>query len=114
VFDHDAKYGFEVPSAIRSLKITPVRTSIGSPWQNGVAERWVGSCRRELLDHVIALNERHLKRLFSDYRSYYHEDRTHLGLEKQTPAGRARSLGNCQVICQQRLGGLHHRYDRAA
>src|SRR6202011_2839176 len=56
---HDAKYGFEVPSAIRSLKITPVRTSIGSPWQNGVAERWVGSCRRELLDHVIALNERH-------------------------------------------------------
>ncbi len=57
---------------------------------------------------------RHLKRLLSDYRSYYNEDRTHLGLEKQTPAGRASSLGNCQVICQQRLGGLHHRYDRAA
>jgi len=114
IFDHDAKYGFEVPSAIRSLKITPVRTSIGSPWQNGVAERWVGSCRRELLDHVITLNERHLRRLVSDYRSYYHEDRMHLGLEKQTPAGTARSLGNCQVICQQRLGGLHHRYDRAA
>ena len=114
VFDHDAKYGFEVPSAIRSLKITPVRTSIGSPWQNGVAERWVGSCRRELLDHVIALNERHLKRLLSAYGSYYHEDRTHLGLKKQTPAGRARSLGNRQVICQKRLGGLHHRYDRAA
>jgi transposase InsO family protein len=114
VFDHDAKYGFEVPSAIRSLKITPLRTSIGSPWQNGVAERWVGSCRRELLDHVIALNERHLRRLLSDYRSYYHEDRTHLGLEKQTPAGRVRSLDNCQVIRKQRLGGLHHRYDRAA
>jgi putative transposase len=114
VFDHDAKYGCEVPSAIRSLKITPVRTSIGSPWQNGVAERWVGSCRRELLDHVIALNERHLKRLLSDYGSYYHLDRTHLGLKKQTPAGRAHSLGNRKVICQKRLGGLHHRYDRAA
>jgi transposase InsO family protein len=114
VFDHDAKYGREVPAAIRSMKIGCVRTSIQSPWQNGVAERWVGSCRRELLDHVVALNERHLKRLLSDYRSYYHEDRTHLGLEKQTPAGRAHSLGNCQVTCQQRLGGLHHRYDRAA
>jgi hypothetical protein len=64
-----------------------------------------------LLDHVIALNQRHLKRLLSDYGSYYHEDRMHLGLKKQTPAGRARSLGNRQVTCQQRLGGLHHRYD---
>src|SRR5258708_5476772 len=70
------------------MKITPVHTSIGSPWQNGVAERWVGSCRRELLDNVIALNERHLKRLLSDYISYYHEDRTHLGLGKKTPSGR--------------------------
>ena len=114
VFDHDAKYGFAVPATIESMQIMPVRTSIGSPWQNGVAERWVGSCRRELLDHTIALNERHLKRLLSDYVSYYNEDRTHLGLEKQTPVGRARSLGNHQVICQSRLGGLHHRYDRAA
>jgi len=57
VFDHDPKYGFAVPATIESMQITPLRTSIGSPWQNGVAERWVGSCRRELLDHVIALNE---------------------------------------------------------
>jgi len=114
LFDHDAKYGFAVPSTIESMQITPVRTSIGSPWQNGVAERWVGSCRRELLDHVIALNERHLKRLVSDYVAYYHEDRTHLGLEKQTSAGRAGSHGNRPVICRQRLDGLHHRYDRAA
>jgi len=78
------------------------------------AERWLGSCRLDLLDHTIVLNERHLKRLLSDYVSYYNEDRTHLGLEKQTPTGRARSLGNHQVICQSRLGGLHHRYDRAA
>ena len=94
LFDHDAKYGLEVPASIRSLKMTPVRTSIQSPWQNGIAERWVGSCRRDLLDHVIALDERHLKRLLSEYVSYYHDDRTHLGLDKQTPAGRARSLEN--------------------
>ena len=52
LFDHDAKYGFQVPATIRSMNITAVRTSVGCPWQNGVAERWVGSCRRELLDHV--------------------------------------------------------------
>jgi transposase InsO family protein len=114
LFDHDAKYGLEVPSSMRPLKMTPVRTSIRSPWQNGVAERWVGSCRRDLLDHVIALDERHLKRLVSEYVSYYHDDRTHLGLDKQTPASRARSLENGTVICRQRVGGLHHRYDRAA
>src|ERR1019366_2448091 len=82
--------------------------------ENGVAERWVGSCRRDLLDHVIALDERHLKRLLSQYVSYYHDDRTHLGLDKQTPASRARSREKGTVICQQRVGGLHHRYDWAA
>ena len=65
-----------------------VRTSFRSPWQNGVAERWVGSCRRDLLDHVIPLNERHLKRLLSEYIRYYQLDRTHLGLEKDTPQTR--------------------------
>jgi putative transposase len=114
IFDHDAKYGLEVPAAIRSMKIGCVQTAIQNPWQNGIAERWVESCRRDLLDHVIALDERHLRRLLSQYVSYYHEDRTHLGLFKQTPAGRARSMAQGQVISQRRLGGLHHRYQRAA
>jgi putative transposase len=74
IFDRDGKYGAEVPAAVRSLRIKPVRTSFESPWQNGVAERWVESCRHDLLDHIIALNERHLKRLLSDYVRYYHED----------------------------------------
>jgi hypothetical protein len=56
------KYGLEVPSAVRSLRMSLVRTSFESPWQNGIAERWVGSCRRELLDHIIAVDERYLKR----------------------------------------------------
>jgi len=50
-----------------------------SPWQNGIAERWVGSVRRDLLDHVIVLNQRHLGRLMKNYIRYYHQDRTHLG-----------------------------------
>src|SRR6202162_6479741 len=67
IFDIDAKYGTEVPAAIRSMKIKSIRTSFESPWQNGVAERWVQSCRRDLLNHVIPLNDRHLMRLLSDY-----------------------------------------------
>jgi hypothetical protein len=114
IFDRDAKYGLEVPVAVRSLKMSPVRTSFESPWQNGVAERWVESCRRDLLNHVIAVNERHLKRLLSEYVRYYHEDRTHLGLRKGTPDYRIRSTASGRVLSQDRLGGLHHRYDRAA
>jgi len=108
IFDRDAKYGWEVPIAVRSIAIRPIRTSFQSPWQNGVAEWWVESCRRDLLDHIIAANERHLKR------RYYHEDRTHLGLNKETPVGRFRSTGQGAVVSQARLGSLHHRYDRAA
>jgi putative transposase len=92
----------------------PVRTSFESPWQNGVAERWVESCRRDLLDHIIAVNERHLKRLLSEYVRYYHEDRTHLGLRKETPENRIPSRGIGRVVSSARLGGLHHRYHRAA
>ena len=62
------------------MGITAVRTVVGCPWQNGVAERWVGNCRRELLDHVIAINESHLKRLLACYADYYHQDRTHCEL----------------------------------
>lgn len=114
LFDHDQKYGLEVLAAIRSLQIACVRTAVRSPWQNGVAERWVQSCRRDLLDHIIAVNEQHLKRLLADYICYYHHDRTHLGLGKQTPAGRVRCARRGCIVSHPRLGGLHHRYERAA
>lgn len=92
-------------------------TAFRSPWQNGVAERWVGSCRRDLLDHVIILNERHLKRLMSEYVCYYHEDRTHLGIAKDTPMGRPTAIGSAvesKIRSFPRLGGLPHRYAVAA
>jgi putative transposase len=114
ILDHDSKYGTEVPAAIRSMDIKAVRTAVGCPWQNGVAERWVGSCRRELLDHVIAISESHLKRLLFSYVEYYHEDRTHCGLQKQTPKKRRRCSGQGKVVAWPRVGGLHHRYERAA
>ena len=101
------------PAAVRPLRVNPLRTSFESPWQNGVAERWVGSCRRDLLDHIIAVDERHLKRRLSEYIRYYHEDRTHLGLGKGTPDGRTRTVASSHVLSHVRLGGLHHRYERA-
>jgi len=67
ILDRDTKFGAEVMSVLRSIGLKPKRTSRESPWQNGAAERWVGSCRRELLDHVIPLNKRHLRRLIRDY-----------------------------------------------
>ena len=116
IHDRDAKFGLEVTEAVKAVGLVSVRTSFRSPWQNGVAERWVGSCRRDLLDHVIALNEKHLKRLLSEYVRYYHEDRTHLGLSKQTPSNRLSTIPTeyFRVVSRPRVGGLHHRYDLAA
>jgi putative transposase len=117
VFDRGAQFNKEVIDTVKSFGIQPKRTSFRSPWQNGVAERWVGNCRRDLLDHVIVLNERHLKRLMTEYVRYYHEDRTHLALAKGTPSGRAveSSPGaGFKVVSMPRLGGLHHRYGLAA
>ena len=73
----------------------------------------MGSCRREILDHVIALNEQHLRRLVRDYVSYYHQDRIHDSLEKDTPNRRLverKPSSDAVVISKARLGGLHHRY----
>jgi transposase InsO family protein len=117
IFDRGACFNEEVVAAIKSFGIEPKRTSFQSPWQNGVGERFVGSCRRDLLDHVIVLNERHLKRLMNEFIHYYHEDRTHVGLAKQTPSGRKTAIGKdiCgKVVSLSKLGGLHHRYDLAA
>lgn len=89
------------------------RTSFESAWQNGVAGRFVGSVRRELLDHMIVLDDRHLRRLLSEYMTYHHSDRTHLGVGKDAPAGRdeeRRPAGLAVLHAQRRVGGLHHRY----
>jgi putative transposase len=74
IFDRDATFSAEIVETAETLGVKTVRTSIKSPWQNGIAERFIGSCRRDLLDHVIALDERHLKRLVAEYIRYYHDD----------------------------------------
>jgi putative transposase len=117
IFDRDSIFSAQVVATVKSFGIEPTRTAYRSPWQNGIAERWFGSVRRELLDHVVVFSEPHLRRLLRDYVAYYHDDRTHLGLDKQTPAMRQfveqRSLP-AAVVAHPRLDGLHHRYELAA
>ena len=117
IFDRGSSFYAEMIDAVKTFGVQPKRTSSRSPWQNGVAERWEGTCRRDLLDHLIILNVRHLKRLITNYTGYYHDDRTYLGLAKETPAGRKAgrtTRADCNVLSMPRLGGLHHRYDLAA
>jgi len=114
ILDGDAKFGQEVTELLTASGMQPTRISPASPWQNGVAERWIGSCRRELIDHLIVLNEAHLRRLIRDYISYYHTDRIHHVLEKDTPAMRpvsSKPNPSARLVSSPRIGGLHHRYD---
>jgi transposase InsO family protein len=113
IFDRDSIFSSLVKETIKSFGIETVRISFRSPWQNGVAERWIGSCRKELLNHVIVLNRRHLFRLLQEYVKYYNEDRTHYSLDKDPPCGRPvlkRNLDEDKVIALPRVGGLHHKY----
>ena len=91
LFDRDSKFSADGNATVKVLGWRPLRTAFRSPWQNGVAERWVGSVRRNLLDHIIPLHERHLRRPLAEYTRYYHDDRTHLGLAKHTPTRRTRA-----------------------
>lgn len=83
-----------LPDGAERAFFGPVRTSYRSSWLNGAAERWIGSCRRELLEHVVVFGERHLVRLVRSYISYYHEHRRHLHLDKDTPTARLVTRGH--------------------
>jgi putative transposase len=112
IYDNDALFSSVVTSAIKSFEIDPKRTAFRSPWQNGTAERFVGSVRRELLDHVVVLNEDHLRRLLREYVDYYIAERVHTMLQ-DSPAGRVvelRPSQDAKVAGIPRVGGLHHRY----
>lgn len=113
--DRDAIYGEKVKRRIRALGIEEVITAPRSPWQNAYVERVIGSIRRECLDHVIVLNERHLKRILRDYFNYYHISRTHLSLDKNPPEPRTvEPAASGNIVALPRVGGLHHRYTRIA
>ena len=109
--DRDGVYGTEVRQRLQALQIKEVLTAPQSPWQNGYAERLIGSIRRECLNHFVILSVRHLKRTLTAYLSYYHWTRTHLGLGKQCPVER-QVMDSGKIVATPELGGLHHRYER--
>ncbi len=113
LFDRDPLFG-AVKDYVRSLGIRPHLIGYRCPWQNGVVERFNGTLRRELLDHVIVRDEAHLHCLLKEFTRYYREDRTHLGLAKDTPRGRPhqpRPGPEARIASLPRPGGLHHRYE---
>lgn len=113
--DRDSIYGPMVIESLDFLDIEQIVTAPRSPWQNGYCERVIGTIRRECLDHLIILNERHLRRVLKEYLAYYHESRTHLGLDKDAPEQRpVQSPHEGPIISEPVLGGLHHRYYREA
>src|SRR5258705_8196416 len=109
--DRDVAYGEVFIRRLRSMGIRDRPTSPRSPWQNGYAERLIGSIRRECLDHVVVFGERHLRHVLLSYMKYHNEIRTHLSLEKEPPVSRpVERTGS--ILCRPVLGGLHHQYVR--
>jgi putative transposase len=113
--DRDAIYSMAFQHRLQNMGIEEVKIAPRSPWQNPYCERLIGSIRRDVLDHVIVLNDRHLKRLLTAYIAYYHRFRTHLSLAMDCPQPRAvqpPETGGVRVVPE--VGGLHHHYERQA
>jgi transposase InsO family protein len=109
--DRDASYGHAVTRRLATMGIRDHPIAARSPWQNGHAERLIGSIRRECLDHIVIFGEAHLRRILAAYAGYYNGVRTHLSLDKDSPGHRpVQRLG--QLAAQPVLGGLHHQYCR--
>ncbi len=109
--DRDCVYGAAVTHRLRTMGIRDKPIAPGSPWQNGFAERLIGSIRRECVDHVVVLGEAHLRRILTKYAAYYNGLRTHRSLNKDAPIHRAiQHMG--RIVSAPVLGGLHHHYCR--
>jgi len=113
--DRDSIYGNDFRQRVAGMQIEEVITTPQSPWQNAYAERVIGSIRRECLDHVIVLSEEHLRRILKNYFLYYNGSRPHQALEQNSPIPRTiESVRKSTIISIPEVGGLHHRYQRAA
>jgi hypothetical protein len=111
--DRDVKYGKLLGGKKNKFGVDEIVTAYRSPWQNGYCERVIGSIKRECLDHLIVLNENHLRCILNDYITYYNKYRTHLGINKDSPEGRpVQTEGKIDKIPV--VNGLHHVYFRQA
>jgi transposase InsO family protein len=98
--DRDQVYGQQFRHRVKGMGIDEVLTAPHSPWQNPFAERLIGSIRRECLNHVLVLGERHLRRILARYFEYYHQSRTHLALDKDAPDVRSVELSEAGRIME--------------
>jgi putative transposase len=113
--DRDRVYGQHFRHRLKGMKIEEVLTAPRSPWQNPFAERLIGSIRRECLNHVLVLGDRHLRHILTRYFVYYHQARAHLALDKDAPDLRPIEPSAAGPIVRlPEAGGLHHRYVRQA
>ncbi|MGB5519062.1 MAG: integrase core domain-containing protein [Gammaproteobacteria bacterium] len=113
--DCDAIYGSQFQRRVKCMGIEEVLTAPRSPWQSAFVERVIGSIRRDCLDHVIVLNERHLKRVLTSYFNYYHHWRTHLSLDMGSPESRlVQRQAPGKVVEFPEVGRLHHHFERLA
>jgi putative transposase len=113
--DRDPVYEVVFSSRAQSMGIREVKTAPRSPWQNPYVERLIGTLRRECLDHMVVLNETHLRWLLRDYLAYYHSVRTHLSLDKDAPEPRGVERSDLgRIVETPMVGGLHHWYSRLA
>jgi transposase InsO family protein len=109
--DQDRVYGAAVMHRLRAMGIRDKPIAPGSPWQNGFAERLIGSIRRECVDHILVLSETHLRRILKSYARYYNEMRTHRSLDRDAPLSRPVQQIR-SIMSHALLGGLHHHYVR--
>lgn len=114
--DRDSIFGAEFSRRTRSLGASEIRTPVRAPKANAIAERFVGTLRRECLDHVFIFNERHLQQIVEEFVAYYNHHRPHRSLNHRPPCPASLSTGPLQasIIAEPVLGGLHHVYRRAA
>ena len=113
--DRDGIFGQDFVKQVKAMCIQQVLAAPRSPWQRAYVERLIGTLRRECLDHLIVFNEKSLYRQLRTFVEYYHRNRVHLGLEKDTPEPRPIQPPECgRMVSIPVLGGLHHRYERRA
>ena len=113
--DRDGIYGHSFTARVEGMGIEQVLITAQSPWQNCYVERLIGSIRRECLNHVVVINDRHLRRILKSYFRYYHQSRTHLSLDKDAPDLRkVEQRESGRIVQVPEVGGLHHRYERRA
>jgi transposase InsO family protein len=111
ICDRDCIYGAVVMRRIRAMGVRDKPIAPASPWQNGFAERLIGSIRRECVDHFIVFGEAHLRRILQTYARYYNDIRTHRSLDKDAPVSRPVQRTGI-ISSRQILGGLHQHYVR--